>query len=96
MATLTGRVVDQFGNPFQNFHVRVETVGTRGTSGVTPDAVWYQFPFMNEEGEFQLREMPPGDYRVRAIPFDRHLYDLPRSKDVPVTLSRSRPRGVLI
>jgi hypothetical protein len=69
-AMLSGHVVDQTGAPVQNAYVLLSTI----RDDVSP-SVWYRFPFMNEEGTFEIRNMPADDYYVRALPFDLITYD---------------------
>jgi hypothetical protein len=69
-AVLSGQVVDQTGAPVQNTYVSLSTIRE---DDVSP-SVWYRFPFMNEKGAFEIRNMPADDYYVRALPFDMVAY----------------------
>jgi hypothetical protein len=60
---ITGRVVDEYGDPVENVHVRAWRVGPSGARVIVRGSV-----ATNDIGEYRLNGLEPGRYLVAALP----------------------------
>ena len=90
-AKVSGRVVDQDGNPLKGFVVRINTsefaTASREGKQSTPDGrtyteYGYTVPFISEDGRFELTGLPPGPMLAHAIPFDTEKYEFNSHQEI--------------
>jgi len=76
-AVLTGKVVDQHGQPLKRFFLDVRNkVDWMDRSGKSIYQFGYRLPFLSADGTFRLANLPAGKYEVGAhlFPTDSRVY----------------------
>jgi hypothetical protein len=100
--TVSGRVLDLFGNPVQG--VRVHNSGTRevsppqnpGNTGGGQDSTLlgtYRCSYTDSDGYYVIGNLPPGGYNLRAFKYGYHMPEMVNFID-PIQLVDGNAEGV--
>ncbi len=82
-ATMTGRVVDQHGEPVQEYCLDASTaLNWDGSMGDNRGRAGYRIPFTSGDGSFTLDGLPSGAFTVNALPFEGMKYEFSRGRVV--------------
>jgi len=72
---VTGKIHDQYGRPLEEFYLTIikeegDRLGSRDYKEIN-----YKKPFSSPDGSFEMNNLVPGDYKMRARAFDYSAYD---------------------
>jgi hypothetical protein len=85
-AKLSGRVLDENGDPLKEFFIDVRTKMNwdvmKNPDGKFYKIIGYHVPFISNDGTFELGGLPDGEVLASVIPFQNEVYEFDRGKEI--------------